>query len=83
MERKCIILFVITALLPILYAKYEPNWTSIDSRPLPKWFDESKFGIFIHWGVYSVPSFGNEWFWHNLITGNILFSNILTSDSKN
>nr|XP_002124240.2 alpha-L-fucosidase-like [Ciona intestinalis] len=45
--------------------RYEPTWKSIDSRPLPSWFDEAKFGIFIHWGVFSVPSFGNEWFWWN------------------
>jgi len=42
---------------------YEPNWESIDSRPLPSWYDEAKFGIFIHWGVFSVPSFVSEWFW--------------------
>ena len=28
------------------------------------WYDEAKFGIFIHWGVYSVTSFGSEWFWY-------------------
>lgn len=44
--------------------KYEPNWESIDSRPLPDWYDQAKFGIFIHWGVFSVPSFGSEWFWY-------------------
>lgn len=44
-------------------AKYEPNWESIDSRPLPEWYDQAKFGIFIHWGIFSVPSFGSEWFW--------------------
>ncbi|KAJ8950182.1 hypothetical protein NQ314_008035 [Rhamnusium bicolor] len=43
--------------------KYEPNWESLDSRPLPSWYDEAKVGIFIHWGVFSVPSFGSEWFW--------------------
>lgn len=43
--------------------RYEPTWGSLDSRPLPAWFDEAKFGIFIHWGVFSVPSFGSEWFW--------------------
>jgi hypothetical protein len=42
---------------------YEPTWASIDSRPLPTWFDDSKIGIFMHWGLFSVPSFGNEWFW--------------------
>jgi len=44
-------------------ANYEPNWNSIDSRPLPQWFDEAKVGIFLHWGVFSVPSYGSEWFW--------------------
>ncbi|XP_075059327.1 plasma alpha-L-fucosidase isoform X2 [Mixophyes fleayi] len=43
--------------------KYEPTWESLDSRPIPDWFDDVKFGIFIHWGVFSVPSFGSEWFW--------------------
>lgn len=42
---------------------YEPNWDSLDSRPLPKWYDDAKVGIFLHWGVYSVPTFGTEWFW--------------------
>lgn len=42
--------------------KFEPNWESLDSRPLPLWYDEAKFGIFMHWGVYSVPGFINEWF---------------------
>ncbi len=35
---------------------YAPNWESIDSRPIPQWFEDSKFGIFIHWGLYSVPA---------------------------
>lgn len=42
---------------------YQPNWDSLDKRPLPKWYDDAKIGIFIHWGVFSVPSFGSEWFW--------------------
>ena len=29
-----------------------------------------KFGIFIHWGVFSVPSYGSEWFWHNYACGD-------------
>jgi len=42
---------------------YLPNWDSLDSRPLPAWYDDSKIGIFIHWGVFSVPSYKSEWFW--------------------
>ncbi|KAI4502225.1 hypothetical protein M0802_002907 [Mischocyttarus mexicanus] len=45
--------------------KYDPTWNSLDTRPLPSWYDDAKFGIFIHWGVFSVPSFGSEWFWNN------------------
>ena len=45
--------------------RYTPDWDSLDTRPLPAWYDEAKFGIFIHWGVFSVPSFGSEWFWLN------------------
>lgn len=34
-------------------------------------YDQAKVGIFIHWGVYSVPSFGSEWFWTNWRTSNV------------
>lgn len=47
----------------ILGVNYEPTWDSLDSRPLPVWYDQAKIGIFIHWGVFSVPSFASEWFW--------------------
>ncbi|OUJ73728.1 alpha-L-fucosidase [Hymenobacter crusticola] len=36
---------------------YEPTWSSLDQRPVPQWFTDAKFGIFIHWGVYSVPAY--------------------------
>ena len=50
---------------------YEPNWESLDSRPAPDWYLDAKFGIFIHWGVYSEPSFSSvedyaEWYWFSL-----------------
>ena len=37
---------------------YEPAWESLNSRPTPEWFSDAKFGVFIHWGVYAVPSYG-------------------------
>lgn len=43
--------------------RYTPDWASLDSRPLPDWFDQAKFGVFVHWGVFSVPAWGSEWFW--------------------
>ena len=42
----------------------------MDARPLPLWYDEAKFGIFCHWGVYSVPSFNGEWFWYGMNGGS-------------
>jgi len=52
-------------------SRYEPTWASIDSRPNPSWYDDAKFGIFIHWGVYSVPAWEKntnyaEWYWYAL-----------------
>ncbi len=38
-------------------AHYEKTWESIDSRPLPRWYDDAKLGIFVHWGLYSVPAY--------------------------
>ena len=35
--------------------KYEPTLASLDSHPLPQWYAGAKLGIFIHWGLYSVP----------------------------
>merc|ERR1719422_2511869 len=46
--------------------QYTADWASLDARPLPRWYDEAKFGIFIHWGVFSVPSFSSEWYWQRL-----------------
>ncbi len=40
--------------------KYEATYESVHSHPLPKWYDDAKFGIFIHWGLYSVPAFAGE-----------------------
>ena len=56
-------LAIISLKASVVAFRYEPNWESLDSRPLPAWYDESKIGIFIHWGVFSVPSLVNEWFW--------------------
>ena len=45
---------------------YKPTWESLASHPVPQWYDDAKFGIFIHWGVYSVPAWGkgrnSEWY---------------------
>ena len=57
---------------------YQPTWDSIDKRPTPAWFTDAKFGIFIHWGVYSVPAYAPvipgklayaEWYWNQMTQG--------------
>ena len=45
---------------------YQDTWDSLSTHPVPEWFRAAKFGIFIHWGVYSVPVFGNEWYPRNM-----------------
>ena len=67
--------FIIFLLLsPSLFSQtsYQADWASLDSRPTPQWWLDAKFGIFIHWGPYSVPAFSkvgaySEWYWMNLV----------------
>jgi alpha-L-fucosidase len=51
--------------------KIAAEWSAVDARPTPEWWSDAKFGIFIHWGVYSVPAFAPkgeyaEWYWERL-----------------
>lgn len=41
---------------------FQPTWESLRQYTVPEWYKDAKFGIFIHWGVYSVPAFGNTWY---------------------
>ena len=41
---------------------FRPDWESLQTYKVPEWYKDAKFGIFIHWGVYSVPAFGSEWY---------------------
>jgi len=75
--------FLIIIIVPLLTfgqtKKYEPTWESLDSRPVPSWFEDAKFGIFIHWGPYSVPAWApkgvyEEWY-QNWMTTKALFGN--------
>ena len=45
---------------------FRPDWESLQKYEVPQWYRDAKFGIFIHWGVYSVPAFGNEWYPRNM-----------------
>ena len=50
----------------IAQGPYSDSWQSLSEFPQPKWFNKLKLGIFIHWGVYSVPAFDNEWYPRNM-----------------
>ena len=62
----CVLVAVAACSLPATvlaqqgHTRYEPTWESLDSRPIPPWFGKAKFGIFIHWGVYSVPAWAPD-----------------------
>ncbi len=53
------------------------TWEELRARPYPEWFTDAKLGIFIHWGVYSVPAYSGpedyaEWFYRGLQVGDSL-----------
>ena len=46
--------------------RFEPTWESLAQYTIPEWYADGKFGIFIHWGLYAVPAFANEWYPRNM-----------------
>ena len=57
--KRLLFAFALAAASSGLAETYEAKWESLDKRPVPSWWTEAKFGIFIHWGPYAVPAFGN------------------------
>ncbi|HSZ16598.1 MAG TPA: alpha-L-fucosidase [Terracidiphilus sp.] len=45
---------------------FRPDWATLNNYQQPQWYKDAKFGIFIHWGVYSVPAAENEWYPRNM-----------------
>src|ERR1700687_2811284 len=43
-----------------------PDWAKLNTYQQPQWYKDAKFGIFIHWGVYSVSAAENEWYPRNM-----------------
>lgn len=96
---------LITALISEISAQtqepiFDPTFESLEkANPVPEWFKDAKFGIYFHWGVYSVPAFGNEWYprnmyikgspeneHHNEIFGNMMqwqYNNFITGAKDN
>lgn len=46
--------------------RYKDTWESLQQYHVPQWYKDAKFGIFIHWGVYSVPAYASEWYSRNM-----------------
>ena len=82
MKRFFSVLLLAASLATASGQSYQANWASINSRPVPQWFSDVKFGIFIHWGVYSVPAWAPanadigiyakyaEWYWCRMMNTN-------------
>ncbi len=75
---------LLLGLVALAAQPYEPRWESLDRRATPAWFTDAKFGIFIHWGVYSVPAYAPvlpgklayaEWYWHAITEGQKVGAN--------
>ena len=73
MKRIVAVLFFLATMAA--HAQVLPTWESINQRGYPQWFSDAKLGIFIHWGVYSVPAFASkegyaEWYYRGLMTND-------------
>lgn len=76
MKKNVLLLAVILFSLQCFAQTFQPNWASLNTRKMPEWFHQDKFGIFIHWGVYAVPAYApvipnsgesySEWYWMHL-----------------
>lgn len=78
--------FVIGSLLlllaaPILRADFQPAWASVNQHDsAPEWFQDAKFGVFFHWGVFSAPAYESEWYPRNMYnTGDGAYSHHLAT----
>ena len=63
---------VLASAKPMADGPYQANWDSLRDRyHSPKWLRQAKFGIFIHWGLYSIPAHGNEWYAKHMYTSDV------------
>ena len=84
MKKLSLLVCLFLLSLMVKAQKYEANWASLNTRGIPAWFQQDKFGIFIHWGVYAVPSYAPviknsgesyaEWYWYRINEGNKNFT---------
>jgi len=64
--RACCIIMLFAILVPVYgqESAYVPSWNSLQNHEIPAWFKDIKFGIYTHWGVYSVPAKGPNGTWY-------------------
>ncbi|MGQ1911801.1 alpha-L-fucosidase [Marinifilum sp. RC60d5] len=62
--------------------KYADNWESLKKYEIPSWFEDAKFGIFIHWGPYSVPAFSSEWYPRQMYQDSMLWHQVDPAKSE-
>ena len=85
MKRMCFRyhLALAAALLLLPSAVRCQTWDDLNRRPYPQWFSDAKLGIFVHWGLYSVPAYASkegyaEWFYRGLMLGDSSRSRIMS-----
>lgn len=84
-KRLLTVLLIFLSTLPLFPQNQEhwpPECDSLKQRPYPQWFKDAKLGIFIHWGIYSVPAYGGkesygEWYLRGLQLGDTLRTNFM------
>ncbi len=79
MKKPALFILFTVFFLSVSAQSYQANWESVNSRPIPEWFSDVKFGVFIHWGIYSVPAWAPanadigiyakyaEWYWWRMM----------------
>lgn len=88
--KKCLLILSFLSVLSLSAQIVQPTWESLNQRPYPQWFSDAKLGIFIHWGLYSVPSYASlegygEWYLKGVLTGDttrINFQNRVFGDGS-
>jgi len=71
-KRLLTLVLMIVLMLTAHAQTSEPSWESLNQRGYPQWFSDAKLGIFVHWGLYSVPAYASkegygEWLYKGLM----------------
>ena len=66
LQRMSVLLLLLVASMTVSAQEaYTPDWESLSRHTaVPEWMRDAKFGIYCHWGVYSVPAYGNEQYYY-------------------